>query len=289
MQHSAVGIAAAILMVLNLGQGLSAQTLALHLEPSKESAQVLVIELPNPDVTQLPAEEGVELPQGWQRFIWEGGISGYVPVSEIGKNLEPVHGAPVHLDNNLNSAILIEVNEVDPVEILETGDWWRVFVEIPVVLFGYVPPTLAAQAEVTGLEEILAPMIEPTPETAGTAPVRETVAPISGPLTLAPTLQRPEVPTQARSPRVRANVAGMPILFEGVFQRAPQGLFARSPHSFQLLTADGQRIAWLDTADLVLSGTMADWLGRTVILQGEESARGSRGDLVIKVRSIRLK
>ncbi|MCD8483185.1 MAG: hypothetical protein LR015_11275 [Verrucomicrobia bacterium] len=258
-----------------------AGTLILHTSPDLESPVVLTIELPNPDIVRLDPDPAAPMPAGWHRYLWEGGLTGFVPVAEIGKDLEPVAGAPLHQRASADSPVLWIISEDDSVEVLETGDWWRVFVDSPIPL--YALTVARPEMDLVALEEILAPVEQPEV-------VDVQANTVSGaPLTVPQTLQRPAVPIGTISSGGHGSAAGVPVLYEGVVRRSQDRPFSRPPYPFQLVTAEGRRVAWLDTRDLVLSGTMAEWIGQTVLVVGEESVRGNTGEIVVRVRSLRRK
>ena len=82
---------------------------------------------------------------------------------------------------------------------------------------------------------------------------------------------------------------GLSQSYEGVFRqsRATLGLF-KPKAPFFLEGPDGGRIAWVDTRNLILSGTLRDYFDKPVIIYGEIEPFGSR-DWILRARTLREK
>lgn len=136
------------------------------------------------------------------------------------------------------------------------------------------PPVSEAPEAPIAKQEPVAPPVrksKPAPE-AKPAPPPARAIPITSP---------PPAP-----PRVYEGAVTQQI-FEGILQRARGGLFRSAPYPFELIGLDGGRIAYLDTSNMLVHGSLSRYLGRRVIVVGTSEVGDGKAPLVIHARTLR--
>ncbi|MGC9450846.1 MAG: SH3 domain-containing protein [Oceanipulchritudo sp.] len=251
----------------------------LHLQADTASRKVETTTLDDPRLGQpTPVLDEARAALGWHFADFKGEITGYVPDAKIGKDLLPVDNALIFSGPGTESTVLGTFRTGDPVEIIDTGEWWKIRYGggFPVYFVLETPPPLppvtgmAEETVVADTEE--AGMFEET----GAVDIPEESPP---PAELLPEEQRRGPPPGTVGQR-----------YEGVFKRSKPFLGLIQPKApFYLEGANGRRIAWVDTSGIVIPGSIKDFLDRNVIIHGERTLKESGGDWIIQARNMRLK
>ena len=247
--------------------------LKLYLRPEAAPSPLATVA---PDDIRLGAAVAVpELDladQGWRFADFTGEVVGYVPDAKIGKDLLPVDGALIQAGPSADAPVLGTYSDGDPLQIVDTGVWWTVR------WTGTFPVFFKASAP-----EPLPPVTVEGPET------------LSGDRYLAPENSRLSQPATTGgssiilTERQRTPSEGIGQNYEGIFRqsKARMGLF-KPKAPFFLEAADGSRIAWIDTQDVIISGTLKNFFDKPVVIYGEMEALSSR-DWILRARNLREK
>lgn len=208
-----------------------------------------------------PEQAPGALPPGWIAVTVPGPFLGYVLNEDFSKALNVRPGSPIYLAPKPDAGVLAPAAAGDKIDIVGLyGRWTQVRLNRDVV--GYVqvspepaPPPAAGQAG-----EAPAPVPEAVPAPAGG-------------------------PAQA----VASGAEGaVPRFFEGRFSSSRR-LFAHPPYAWQLDDGSGQRIAYLDVGQLLLTEQIDTYAGREVLVYGPARELPGGRDLVIDVQSLELK
>ncbi len=251
----------------------SAQALDLYLAPDPGSFKVASI-LPGDARLGVPApvRDAQLAAQGWQYATFRGVVTGYVPDAKIGKDLLPVDHALVHAGPDATSPVLKPYRSGDRIEIRDTGEWWQVLLETELTV--YFRTSAPPLPPVTGTA------LEPTVQ-AGTPPAAHAAPP---PAAEPP----PAFVDRAATVAVAPDAISQP--HEGVF-RVARPRFGLIPPQlpYYLEGADGRRLAWIDTRQIVVPGSLEAFIDRPVVIHGERERLAESRDWVIRARTMRLK
>lgn len=255
---------------LLVGQGTPVE---LHLAADIQSRQLESISLEDPRLGQpTPVLDEAKAALGWHFADFTGEVEGYVQDAKIGKDLLPVDNTLIHASPTAESSVLAVYQSGDDLEVLDTGLWWKIRFTgtFPVYFILDTPPPLPA---VTGTAEAVAapaPVIDTTP--AGPAARPEWVS----------TVPLEEDTLSAPPPGVIGQ------RYDGIFRRSKKRFGLLKPRSpYYLEDASGDRIAWLDVADIVLPGSIKEFIDKPVVIHGERTR--VKSDWMIHARNMRIK
>jgi len=285
----------ATLLLLGLGTSVGS-ALDLYLEPDLETAPVATTTLDDPDFSpggEVLDDEKAEL--GWRWGEWTSEMTGYVRDAQIGKDLLPVDGAIVFRRGEEGSPVLTTLQANDSIEILDTGAYWEIrFTQpIPVYYLEEAPATEPPPVAAAPREEVPAaepPPVATSPREASSAagtPAVESAPAWDDASSRSSSLERSPTPAEANevisSDRLARN-------FEGTFVRSPRRFgILPAQHPFALEDIDGNRIAWVNIDEIVLPGSLENYIGREVLIHGTKTWSAKDKAFFIFAKNMRLK
>lgn len=266
-------------------------TVDLYIQPDISSKAMGQVTLDDPMLGQpTPVMEESKAALGWQYANYEGEVDGFVPDAKIGKDLLPVDNAIIFSEASRESTVLGVYKTGDSIEVVDTGLWWKLKIKkgFPVYFILDAPSPIPAvtgvadQVDIAQPEPALTLIEEPEPVITESPAMDQPVAAAS-PATITDTVQ------VAQTSLPRPGVLGQS--YEGIFKQSKRGFGIRKPKmAYYLESADGKRIAWVDTDKIVLPGSMRNFINRRVVIHGERTsdAKTSRNS-VIHARNMRLR
>jgi len=270
-----------LLLALFLGASsgiLSGQSapLDLYLKPDIKSPSIGRTTLSDPRLGQAtPVMDDAKAALGWHFADYSGMVDAYVQDAKIGKDMLPVDDALIYAGPSEDSPVIGTYRTGSPIEIVDTGVWWKLRFGggIPVYFVLDTPPPLPA---VTGFaEDAPAPAEGPVIVSSTVVDNGSTAATSS--IVLSESKENP-----------RPGVVGQS--YQGTFRQSKRALGLFKPKApFYLEAADGNRIAWVDTTEIVIPGSMKAFLDQQVIIHGERTQAESSRDWIIHARNMRLK
>ena len=253
----------------------------IYLKPDIESKNLGAISLEDPRMGQAaPVLDDARAALGWHFADFSGMVDGYVPDAKIGKDLLPVDNAMIYSEPSTNSVVLGTYRQGNDIEVVDTGAWWHIRFggSVPVYFILDSPPPLPP---VTGVAEETAPVESP----AAGEPVFE--EPVIVDTTVEPATAGGGIAVAPRTETPRPGVVSQ--RYEGTFRKSKRFLGLIAPKApFYLEASDGKRIAWVDTKDIVIPGSMKEFVDQKVVINGERTLGSSR-DWTIHARNMRLK
>jgi hypothetical protein len=273
------------------GQGNSVD---LYMQPEIQAQKVAVVSLGDPRLGQpTPVIDEAKAVLGWHFAEFEGMVEGYAPDAKIGKDLLPVDGAIIYSGPSSDSPVLGVYRDGSDIETLDTGAWWKfqLTMKFPVYFILDSPSPLPA---VTGVAD--EPVAAQKTEVAA-APVVET-QPVIQEMTVVDSSTGQSgagaTGTAFPSSQSRKPTATPPDAigqsYQGIFKLSKRTFGLFKPFApFYLESADGNRIAWIDTSNIVIPGSLKGYLDKTVIIHGEREFNTSNKEWVIHARNMRLK
>lgn len=260
----------------------------LYMQPDIQSMKVDSVTLGDSRLGQpAPVMDEGKAALGWHYAEFDDTVEGFTPDGKIGKDLLPVNGAIIYSGPSSDSPVLGTYRDGSYIEVKDTGAWWKfdIRMQFPVYFLLETPPPLPpVTGEAATPAVALAPaaaVTEPAPATATAPLIEETPVVDAAPAGMprmeeqAPTATPPDVIGQS---------------YQGTFKRSKRklGLF-KPPAPFYLESAEGTRIAWIDTKDIVIPGSLKSYLDKAVIVHGERDFMESSKDWIIRARNMRLK
>ena len=212
-------------------------------------------------------------------MVGASSLEGYVPDAKIGKDMLPVDNTIIKLEPDEQSEVLGIYTFGDPIEIIDTGLWWKIQVktEFPVyfVMDRLPPVALAADAA----------------NSTGTSMEIETTAGIIDDTTLFNTSVEPagggvppvSIMEQEQEPR-------------GIVARSYTGMLRKSRNRvvifkakapYYLVGENGKRLLWVDFGEIIMPGSINLYIGRNVIIHGEPTQDEKSKEWILHVRTIR--
>lgn len=274
------------LLLLSLFLGPPAATgeeTKLHLRPDASSPVVGVHE----EIEELnPLSGGTFLSdeaaaQGWKVVELPGRFDGYVESRNVLKDLTVPEGTPIYLEPRSDPGMFLTiVGDVEEAEVLGTaGDWTEVTLisKIP-AYFHDIPPSILPDPE----ETYQPAPVQPDWTTQEVSPVEQRD------LEEAPPRTRQETRTVSRAGENPPG-AGELRLFEGRLEKTRRFLWFGPSHPYQLVDQRGNRIALLDTRNLLVTASLERYVDSTCVVFGRISKPDGAKDVVILVENIRLK
>lgn len=260
----------------------------LYLEPDIRSQKLEVLEAGDPLlVNGQPATDPAKAVLGWQQVEKITSVRGFVPDAEIGKDLLPVDGTPLHKMADSESATYGFYRDGMSSRILDRGMWWSIEVEMPITAF-FLPAMPAIVKEGTGGESTVenAPVAlfqvsenEPSPQVSN--------PPVASLQESTPNVSRPNLePVNSSQTQLLQGV--MSQRFEGTFRKSRGFLGIRTPtYPYYLEGRTGARLAWIDTETMIYTGALEDYIGQKVIVFGEMDPDASAAKRTISARNMR--
>lgn len=224
-------------------------------------------------------------PSGWQAVELAGPHTVYVTEKDTLKDFDVRPGAAYLAAPRADAAVVGLAGAKDAVQFADIAGRFNKF-SLNRALVGYVRLPVSAVAPIETL-----PSAPPAPiETAYTpAPAPATPA---GTFATDANVLRQDIPASSPVGAGQGLGAGEPQLariFFGTIASTRNPLRPRRPHDFQLNDNNGNRFAFLDTGNLLLTEKLETFIGRNVTIQGTAvPAPGSR-DLIIHVESLNLR
>jgi hypothetical protein len=263
-----------ILMPLSMSWGQDV-ALDLHIRPDIHSKKVETVQASDPRLSEpAPVMDEAKAILGWQFADFSGSVEGYVPDAKIGKDLLPVDDTLIRAEPSNDGSVLGVYRFGDPIEVIDTGLWWKVRVEttFPVYFVVETPAAvvpLASEPEPALVDDPVAQVEETAVEeiSSGTS-VR------SG-----PSLSRSSNPP-------RAGVVGQS--YAGVFRQAKKRFGLLKPKGdYYLEGPDGKRLAWIELDSAVISGPVRQFLDQPVVIHGERVLSEKSSHWIIQAHNIR--
>lgn len=205
-------------------------------------------------------ESAGSAPDGWLAVSLPGPFTAYVPSTALTKDLDVKAGTPLYLEPRTDANVLTTSARGDKIEITGLhGRWTQIKLDQPIV--GYIAA-------------------------GGGAPV-------------APAPSAPAVVTDAAPPPPAATGPGHPVdvgsavagpqYFEGRFASTHRWIGPARPYDWQLLDANGTRLAFLDVHKLLLTEQMDKYVGHMVGVYGAVQAIPNSRDVVVTIESLQLR
>lgn len=262
--------------------GQSGTPVDLYIQPDVDARKIGSASLDGAQLGQpAPVMDEDKAALGWHYAEYTDLIEGYVQDAKIGKDLLPVEDAIIYSAPSTDSPVLGVYNFGEDVEILDTGAWWTIRVEMtfPVYFVLDAPPPLPP---VTGEATGALVAIDPEPAAEPDSPIFDE--------------EPPSQETRAGSgpnlsewqPRIGTpDVLGQ--RYEGTFRKSKKSFGLFKPKApFYLEGPRGKRIAWVDTKDIVMPGSLKQYLDKVVIVHGSRDLLSSK-DWVIRANNMRMK
>jgi hypothetical protein len=248
---------------LSAAAALDAATLsvstAVQSQPDASSAVIAVL---NAGSEQPPLSEKVgPPPPGWLAVDVSGPFEGYVKNRDLTKQLDPLPGSKIFVAPKDTAAVLTVFAAGDKAEITGLhGSWTQI--RLDKVLVGYIQTAPSAAAPVA-------------PAPAPVLPAAVPAAMPSGPM--------------APAPAGASGDVALSKLFEGTLTGTRTLLSPKRPYDWQLVGADGKRIAYVDLSKLLLTDQIDNYAGHSVVVLGSLDSVPNVSDLVIHAEGLRLK
>lgn len=203
-------------------------------------------------------------PAGWRRVELSGPFEAYAHTRDITKGLEVRVGASLRAAPRADAPELGIATEGDKTDVigLAGGDWCQIKLEKK--LIGFIAVGETANLPATP------PRPVPSTPTRPTGP--------AGPAT-------PGQPAQ-----FAGSTADLPRTFQGQLSAAARPIFnPNPPYDYQLVDANGRRVAYLDLRRVVLNARIESLVGRSVTLTGTLRNTVDGKDLVIAAETLQAK
>lgn len=205
-------------------------------------------------------ESAGSAPEGWLAVALPGPFTAYVPSTALNKDLDVKPGTPLYLEPRPDANVLCTSAKGDKIEITGLhGRWTQIKLDQPIL--GYI--AAGGGAPLTPAPSALALVTDaPPPAPAATGP--------GHPVDTGPGLAGPQY-------------------FEGRFASTHRWIGPARPYDWQLLDANGTRLAFLDTHKLLLTEQMDKYVGHMVGVYGAVHAIPHSRDVVVTVESLQLR
>lgn len=232
------------------GLALAQPVLNLYVQPDPASKRISQVSADNPGLGPAVAVgDPAKAAEGWVSASFNRTLTGFVHRSDMGPDNQPTPGAAIFSFPLKGSSSVGTCLQGDAIEILAPGEWSQIRLQRQTVVY----------------------YIEPDPSSV-TAPPASAATP-------------------AREP-IREPVVARPITqsFSGTFQQASPrlGLFA-APMPFVLIDDKGKRIAHVDTANIVVSGSLQSFIGKPVVIYGPLEKLPDSNQWVLRAHTIRIR
>jgi hypothetical protein len=230
---------------------------AVQSKPDASSPVIAVLPA-GADMPALSDKAGAP-PSGWVAVDMAGPFQGYVMNKDLTKQLDILPGSGIYLSPKEATVPFATYEKGDKADITGLhGKWTQITLQKSIV--GYIQADAAASVS--------------------SAPVA--AAPAPAPAPSAPTSVAPE-------PAAPTDDAGLSKLFEGTLTGTRTLLMPKKPFDWQIVDADGKRIAYLDLSKLLLTDQIENYAGHAVVVLGYLESIKNSSDLVIHAEGLRLK
>lgn len=261
----------------------------LYLQPSIDSRLIAVTTLGDSRLGQsAPVLDEAKAALGWHYAEFTDTIEGFVPDAKIGKDLLPVADTVIRSGPGEENPVLGVYRDGDEIEIVETGAWWKLRSEMAFPVYFVLdsppplPPVTGKAAEPGDAQDELTPLAELPPEDPPAPVIREEPIIDAGSGTMEPVRAAPE--DRPTPPEFFGQS------YTGTFKKAKKRFNLFKPKSrFYLEGGDGRHIAWVDTANLVIPGSLQSYLDKEVVVHGERTLLKNSTDWIIRARNMRHK
>lgn len=241
--------------------------LVVHVQP--DAGTPVIGEWPD----DMPVQEVADA-EGWAPVVLSGPHVAWVANRDIGKDLEIEVGASFRVEPRADAAVLTTMSPGDVVRIEKVvGDWSQV--SLSEGLPGYVrlasPGGAGGEApagDVTGDPVVPADVPRGADRPGGVADGR-------------PAVTAPAVVEEDR--------ARLPRVFQGTFKPTRKILGFGPAYPWQIVTAEGRRIALLDLRALMVTEDLSRYVGRTVEVRGRAAPTANGRDFVVIADSLVLR
>jgi hypothetical protein len=246
------------------GAALNAATLnvATAVQSRPDAASPVISVLPAGSEQPAVSDKAGAPPAGWIAVELAGPFQGYVKNKDLTKQLDILPGSSIYLSPKDEASAFATYEKGDKADITGLhGKWTQITLQKTIV--GYIHGTAVASE---------AP-----------APVASAPEPAPAPSPAAPAAS---APADASPP---TDDAGLSKLFEGTLTGTRTLLMPKKPFEWQLVDADGKRIAYLDLSKLLLTDQIDNYTGHSVVVLGFLESIKKSDDLVIHAEGLRLK
>jgi hypothetical protein len=246
------------------GAALNAATLnvatAVQSKPDASSAVIAVLPA-GADQPALSDKVGAP-PPGWIAVDIAGPFEGYVKNKDLTKQLDIVPGSSIYLSPKDETQVFATYEKGDKADITGLhGRWTQI--RLQKTLVGYIQSDAAASVSSVPVAAAPAQAPAPAPSAPSTSP--------------------------APAPSAPSGDVALSKLFEGTLSGTRTLLSPRRPFDWQLVDADGKRIAYVDLSKLLLTDQIDNYAGHSVVVLGSLDSVKDSTDLVIRAEGLRLK
>ncbi len=261
-----------------------ANTIAVYLAP--DASQPALLQVPAADARLAdakPATDTAKAAQGWKQVSLAGPFTGYVQSSTTRKDMSVRDGTPVHIAAEVNSPVLGTAPASPALVVTSPAiDWCQVSFPGPITVF--FQPTPPAAAISTPAATPAAPAATTAPTVANTAPAA-TATPTRP--SAAPGAPPPPTPTQPAATAKKADASDVGHYYYGTLKYRTNPTI-RGPINvdYALYNSRNEVVALVDLNDVVLPGSPAAFLGKSVKVYGTAYTDASLPFAVIHAQSL---
>lgn len=250
-------------------------TVTLYLQPSEQAPTVGAVAADDPVITTAAPvmdEEAARL--GWHWNERTGTYRGYIDPERVGKDLRLLGPTVVLLSPTPGSPVLATLSTENEIEIVGQPStyWLEIEFEHPVPVYFLARPEPVAATTVTEVINVVEASEDPQ-------------QPVAIEIVEVEIITSPDLARQAQSTQ-----AGIPRYFQGILRPyRPSPLnFDPPPFVYQLETPQGTRIAFVDLRQTIITGSMDQYINRSVLILGTaEAVPDHRREIVIRVINLR--
>jgi len=282
MKNTQTRIFLILSVILPLSAVLGQSTnLDLYINPDIYSKKVASTNLDDPRLsTPSPVLDDAKAVLGWQFADFAGAVEGYVPDAKIGKDMLPVNNTIIRAEPGEGNAALGVYTFGNPIEIIDTGLWWKIQVEATFPVY-FVIDTLPAVPLAPSISDsnVATADIDPSAGMIDDTTLFDTsVVVAEGGV--------PPVSIIERIPEPRKGVVAQ--YYTGTLYRSKHriGMF-RAKAPYYLEGANGKRLLWVDFGEIIMPGSINEFVGRDVIINGEPTQDEKSKQWILHVRTIR--
>ncbi len=224
-------------------------------------------------------------PSGWQAVELAGPHTVYVAEKDTLKNFDVRPGAAYFAAPRADSAVVGLAAEKDAVQFADIAGRYNKF-SLNRALIGYVRLPVSDVTPIATLPSAPLAPVEPayTPAPAPTAP--------AGTFATDANVLRQDIPASTPVGAGQGLGAGEPQLariFFGTIASTRSPFRPSRPYDFQLNDDNGNRFAFLNISNLLLTEKLETFIGRNVTIQGTAEPAPNSRDLIIHVESLKLR
>ncbi len=292
MKHLRSFLAPITFLAAVLTGAAQARTVDLFLDLDETGRPVASVAIDDPRLEERSAVLQPELArEGWHWGEFTDTFEAFIPDEDIGKDLEPVDGARIFLRDDPRSPVLTRVGPGDRVEVLDSGPMWSARIVDKTIPVYYKRPVRETVPVAERRTETPAPRREAPAAPAVTEREPEQIRLIDPERRddvrrdPPPATRRPAeaaLPTRAEVP-----AEGIARTFEGTFRQARRTVFRAALAPFELIDAQGRRVAWVDISDAILPTGLGRLLDEDVVIHGTWEQASTRPEVLVRAKNIR--